>query len=49
MQFYKVVTMFVDVFETSILGERHFGTMTEAQAWARLSEDEQIISVIIEM
>lgn len=49
MIYYKVIAIFVDVFESAILGEEHFGTKQEAEAWAKLVQDENVITVIAEM
>ena len=49
MRYYKVIAIFVDVFESTILGEEHFATRVEAEAFAKLAQDEQVITVIAEM
>lgn len=49
MQFYKVIAVYVDIFESSVIGEEHFRTREEAEAFAKLAQDNNVITVIAEM
>lgn len=41
--FYKVVVLDIDVFETTIKDERHFGCETDAQDYANSSDGYAIV------
>lgn len=46
--FYKVVALSIDVFESTIIDERHFGTRSEAETYAN-SFSGSTVAFIIEM
>lgn len=46
--FYKVVALSIDVFESTIIDERHFGTRSEAEAYAN-SFSGSTVAIIVEM
>lgn len=47
--FYKVVVLKLDVFESSIVDERHFNSSTEASIYANTMREAGYVSVIAEM
>ena len=47
--FYKVVVVKIDVFESSIVDERHFRTNAEAHAYADTMSEAGYITVIAAM
>lgn len=47
--FYKVVVLKVDVFESAIVDERHFGSSSEAHAFADTMRQVGYITVIATM
>lgn len=45
--FYTVVVLFFDTFETTILNEKHFGTLEDAELYkAKFEHDENITAII---
>lgn len=46
--FYKVVALSIDIFESSIIDERHFGTRAEAEAYASTFSGSSV-AFIVEM
>lgn len=47
--FYKVVVLRIDVFESSIIDERHFGDAPEALSYANTMKEAGYISLIARM
>ena len=47
--FYKVLVIKVDVFESTIIDERHFNTKAAAQAFIKACNNNNCIAVIITM
>ena len=45
--FFKVIVLSVDVFETTIINEKHFPTKTDAEAYANSCSG--VVTVIVEM
>lgn len=46
--FYKVVTLSIDVFESTIIDERHFCTRSEAEVYAN-SFSGSTVAIIVKM
>ena len=50
VQYYKLLLIAVDAFESEIIDERHFSTRSEAEAYAStFSGSSSSVAVIIEM
>lgn len=47
--FYKVLLIHCDVFETSIVDERHFGTKEEARAFITSKKAPNQLGLIVQM
>lgn len=47
--FYKVVILNIDIYESTVADERHFGSKEEAEHYANTHKSEGQVTVIVQM
>lgn len=47
--FFKVIVLAVDVFESTIINERHFTSLSEAESFAGKYNSSGILAIILQM